>query len=128
MAHKEPCSKQTKLAILRIIEPLRLKKTFNIKSNCEPSTAKPTAKPCPYAPHLHILLIPPGTVTQPLLWAACAMPDNPLSEDIFLYIQSKPHLVQLEAISSCPILCYLGEETAAHLTTHSLLSGSCREQ
>lgn len=56
-------------------------------------------------------------VTQPLLWAACAMPDNPFSEESFHYIQAKPYLVQPEAISSCPILCYLREETAFHLTT-----------
>ncbi|KAK4814505.1 hypothetical protein QYF61_021568 [Mycteria americana] len=39
------------------------------------------------------------------------MLDNPFSEEKFPNIQSKPPLVQLEAISSCPITCYLGEET-----------------
>ncbi|KAK4814367.1 LOW QUALITY PROTEIN: hypothetical protein QYF61_017780 [Mycteria americana] len=39
------------------------------------------------------------------------MLDNPFSEVKFPNIQSKPPLVQLEAISSCPITCYLGEET-----------------
>ncbi|KAK4828364.1 hypothetical protein QYF61_026086 [Mycteria americana] len=34
-------------------------------------------------------------------------------------IQSKPPLVQLEAISSCPNTCYLGEETDPHLSTTS---------
>ncbi|KAK4829274.1 hypothetical protein QYF61_002666 [Mycteria americana] len=34
-------------------------------------------------------------------------------------IQSKPPLVQLEAISSRPITCYLGEETDTHLATTS---------
>ncbi|KAK4832389.1 hypothetical protein QYF61_022244 [Mycteria americana] len=37
------------------------------------------------------------------------MLDNPLGEEKFPNIQSKPPLVQLEAISSCPITCYLGE-------------------
>ncbi|KAK4826382.1 hypothetical protein QYF61_008053 [Mycteria americana] len=37
----------------------------------------------------------------------------------FPNIQSKPSLVQLETISSCPITCYLGEETDPHLTTTS---------
>ncbi|PKU30659.1 hypothetical protein llap_19038 [Limosa lapponica baueri] len=32
---------------------------------------------------------------------------------------SKPLVVQLEAISSCPIVCYLGEETNPHLSTTS---------
>ena len=47
------------------------------------------------------------------------MLDNPFSEEIFPNIQSKPPLVQLEAISSRPITCYLGEETNPHLATTS---------
>ncbi|KAK4824162.1 hypothetical protein QYF61_011289 [Mycteria americana] len=47
------------------------------------------------------------------------MLDNPLGEVIFPNIQSKPPLVQLEAISSRPITCYLGEETDPHLSTTS---------
>ncbi|KAK4829782.1 LOW QUALITY PROTEIN: hypothetical protein QYF61_006581 [Mycteria americana] len=47
------------------------------------------------------------------------MVDNPFSEEIVPNIQSKPPLVQLEAISSCPMACYLGEETDPHLTTTS---------
>ena len=43
--------------------------------------------------------------------------DNPFGEDIFSNAQSKPSPVQLEAISSCPVTCYLGEETNTHLTT-----------
>ncbi|KAK4814017.1 hypothetical protein QYF61_004647 [Mycteria americana] len=39
------------------------------------------------------------------------MLDNPLGEVKFPHIQSKPPLAQLEAISSHPITCYLGEET-----------------
>ncbi|KAK4821930.1 hypothetical protein QYF61_004933 [Mycteria americana] len=45
--------------------------------------------------------------------------DNPLGEEKFPNIQSKPPLAQLEAISSCPITCYLGEETDPHLATTS---------
>ncbi|KAK4831163.1 hypothetical protein QYF61_015633 [Mycteria americana] len=47
------------------------------------------------------------------------MLDNPLGEEKFPNIQSKPPLEQLEAISSCPITCYLGEETDPHLATTS---------
>ncbi|KAK4811170.1 hypothetical protein QYF61_019801 [Mycteria americana] len=47
------------------------------------------------------------------------MLDNPFSEEKFPNIQSKPPLGQLEAISSCPIACYLGEETDPHLSTTS---------
>ncbi|KAK4816696.1 LOW QUALITY PROTEIN: hypothetical protein QYF61_020580 [Mycteria americana] len=47
------------------------------------------------------------------------MLDNPYSEVKFPNIQSKPPRVQLEAISSHPITCYLGEETDPHLSTTS---------
>ncbi|KAK4822890.1 hypothetical protein QYF61_021109 [Mycteria americana] len=47
------------------------------------------------------------------------MLDNPFSEEKFPNIQSKPPLAQLEAISSRPITCYLGEETDPHLATTS---------
>ncbi|KAK4828029.1 LOW QUALITY PROTEIN: hypothetical protein QYF61_022806 [Mycteria americana] len=47
------------------------------------------------------------------------MLDNPFSEVKFPNIQSKPPLPQLEAISSHPITCYLGEETDPHLSTPS---------
>jgi len=40
-------------------------------------------------------------------------------EEIFPDIQSKPPLVQLKAISSCPIACYLGKETGIRLATTS---------
>ena len=49
-------------------------------------------------------------VTQPLPGQPVLILDNPLGEEIFPNIQAKPRLVQLEAISSCPITCYLGEE------------------
>ncbi|KAK4823962.1 hypothetical protein QYF61_008348 [Mycteria americana] len=47
------------------------------------------------------------------------MLDNPFSEEKFPNSQSKPPLAQLEAISSRPITCYLGEETDPHLSTIS---------
>ncbi|KAK4826396.1 hypothetical protein QYF61_008067 [Mycteria americana] len=47
------------------------------------------------------------------------MLDNPFGEELFPNIQSKPPLAQLEAISSRPITCYLGEETDPHLSTTS---------
>ncbi|KAK4827372.1 hypothetical protein QYF61_017310 [Mycteria americana] len=52
-------------------------------------------------------------------WKPLPMLDNPFSEVKFPNIQSKPPLAQLEAISSCPITCYLGEETDPHLSTTS---------
>ncbi|KAK4826190.1 hypothetical protein QYF61_006134, partial [Mycteria americana] len=47
------------------------------------------------------------------------MLDNPFRDKIFPNTQPKPPLVQLEAISSRPISCHLGEETDPHLTTAS---------
>ncbi|KAK4832522.1 hypothetical protein QYF61_023854 [Mycteria americana] len=47
------------------------------------------------------------------------MLDNPFREEKFPNIQSKPPLAQLQAISSRPITCYLGEETDPHLATTS---------
>ncbi|KAK4832178.1 hypothetical protein QYF61_020958 [Mycteria americana] len=47
------------------------------------------------------------------------MLDNPLGKEIFPNIQAKPPLAQLEVVSSCPMACYLGEETDPHLATTS---------
>ncbi|KAK4821205.1 hypothetical protein QYF61_015773 [Mycteria americana] len=99
---------------------------------------KHQTSPCPY-PRFQLVL-PPKTPLQEqrvdahgaqfrhLLegWRLNHLPgqpvpmlDNPFSEEKFPNIQSKPPLVQLEAISSCPITCYLGEETDPHLSTTS---------
>ncbi|KAK4806930.1 hypothetical protein QYF61_012651 [Mycteria americana] len=68
-----------------------------------------TTTPTSYPP---ALLDNSGEDTVPML-------DSPFSDYIFPNIQSKPPLVQLEAISSHPITHYLGEETDPHLTTTS---------
>jgi len=47
------------------------------------------------------------------------MPDYSFLEEIFPNIQSKPPLTQLEAISSCPITSYLGEETSFQVVVES---------
>ncbi|KAJ7412155.1 hypothetical protein WISP_98814 [Willisornis vidua] len=47
------------------------------------------------------------------------MTDNPFHEEAVPNIQSKPSLVQLEAVSSCLITCYFREETDPHLATSS---------
>jgi len=39
------------------------------------------------------------------------MLDKPFGEEVFPNIQSKPPLVQLEAVSSRPVVCYFGGET-----------------
>jgi len=54
----------------RIIESLRLEKTFEIiKFNHQPNTTMPT-KSCPEVPSLHIFLTPSGMETPPLPWSA----------------------------------------------------------
>lgn len=47
------------------------------------------------------------------------MSDNPFGKEMFPSIQSELPLKQLEAGSSCPSACYVGEETNVHLTTSS---------
>jgi len=46
-------------------------------------------------------------------------PDHSFRKEIFPNIQSKPPLMQVEAIDSCPFTSYLGEETNTGLTTTS---------
>jgi len=55
------------------------------------------------------------------------MPDHSFSKEIVPNIQSKPPLMQLEAIASCPIASLPGRRDQ-HLPHYNLLSGSCREQ
>ncbi|TRZ20636.1 hypothetical protein HGM15179_006444 [Zosterops borbonicus] len=43
------------------------------------------------------------------------------SEEIFPHIQSKPLLAQHEAISLCPVPCYMGGEPDPHMVTPSIL-------
>ena len=57
----------------------------------------------------------------PLPGAAVPMLDNPFSEKSFPNIHFKHPLTQLEAITSHPVACYLGEETDIHLITTSFL-------
>ena len=47
------------------------------------------------------------------------MLDNPFGEEIFPNIQTKPPRAQLEAIPSCPVTHYVGEDTDIHLATTS---------
>ena len=46
------------------------------------------------------------------------MPEYSFCEEFFPNIQSKPPLMQLEAISSHPIASYLGEATNTRLKVH----------
>ncbi|KAK4815484.1 hypothetical protein QYF61_003020 [Mycteria americana] len=60
--------------------------------------------------------------------SACCGPvpmlDNPFREEIFPNIESKPPVVQLEAVSSRPITRYLEKETDTHLATTSFQKGT----
>ncbi|KAK4828653.1 hypothetical protein QYF61_000301 [Mycteria americana] len=68
---------------------------------------------------VRFLILTGGMGIQLLPWQPVPMLNNPFGEEIFPNIQSKPPLAQLEAISSRPIACYLGEETDPHLATTS---------
>lgn len=88
------------------------------KSNHQPSTAVFTTSSYPQGL--------PGMGAPPLPQAAVSVPDHPFSEEIFPNIQPKPTLMDLEAIFSHPVTCYLGEEPNPPLS-YNFLSGSCRE-
>ncbi|KAK4827693.1 LOW QUALITY PROTEIN: hypothetical protein QYF61_020827 [Mycteria americana] len=60
-----------------------------------------------------------AVINHLLIFHPVPMLDHPFSKEIFPNIQPKPLLMQLEAISSRPITCYLGKETNTHLTTTS---------
>ncbi|KAJ7396609.1 hypothetical protein BTVI_143666 [Pitangus sulphuratus] len=47
------------------------------------------------------------------------MLDNPFHEEIFPEVQPEPPLVQLEAISSCPVASFLEEKADLNLATTS---------
>jgi len=53
------------------------------------------------------------------VWQPVPMLDNPCSEEIFLRFNLNLPWCNFEAISFCPITCYLGEETDPHLATTS---------
>lgn len=52
----------------------------------------------------------PEMVTPPLLWTV-PVPETTFSNEIFPTIQPKLPLAQVEAISSHPTVCSLGEQT-----------------
>lgn len=45
------------------------------------------------------------------------MADNPFGEENFQSLQSKAPMAKYEVFSSCPVVCYLGEETDSHPIT-----------
>ena len=100
-----------------ITESLRLERTSKItKSN------HPPPRLLNHVPKCHVY-----TVFEPLQgWGAHHCPGQPgpvlhnsFGEEIFPDIRSEPPLVQLEAVSSCPVAGYLGAETNPRLTTTS---------
>ncbi|KAK4824371.1 hypothetical protein QYF61_014031 [Mycteria americana] len=95
MVHSTPASRSL-INILNRTGPRIEPRGTPLLTGCQPDILSP---------------IPPGRPV-PML-------DHPFSKEIFPNIQSKPLLMQLEAISSCPITSYLGEETDPHLSTTS---------
>ena len=92
-------------------------------------SSSPTILPSPLLPQLlnHILYLLiqtslehcQGRQLRHLPGQAMPVPDRPLREKAFPYVQSKPPLVQLVAVSSGPV-CFLGEEAKPLLITASL--------
>ncbi|KAK4828407.1 hypothetical protein QYF61_026161 [Mycteria americana] len=93
----------------------------NVSGRKHPSTvqAKQLKMCLPMMPVVLHLVTSQGWRLNHFPGQSVPMLDNPLGEEKFPNIQSKPPLAQLEAISSCPITCYLGEETDPHLSTTS---------
>ncbi|KAK4828298.1 hypothetical protein QYF61_024963, partial [Mycteria americana] len=96
----------------RITESYRLEKTFKIiESNHKPNTAK----------NHHYTMSLSTSSKRPLNTSRDGDSTTSLGSlfQCLITLSSKPPLAQLEAISSCPITCYLGEETDPHLSTTS---------
>lgn len=111
---------------LRNIESRRLGKTIKIiKSNHPLTTASPPLSLI-LKSHVHKSLkcLQELWLHQVFLHPVL-MPNYPYHEEILLDIQSKPPLVQLEAIASCLITWSLRKET--YPSCCSLLSGHCGE-
>jgi len=97
-----------------IIESLRLEKTSKIsKPNHHPNTTM-TTEPCSKVPRLHVFLNTSSDGDSTTSLGSLFQCLTTLSVQ-----KSKPPLMQLEAISSCPITHYLGEETNTQLATTS---------
>ncbi|KAK4826991.1 hypothetical protein QYF61_013091 [Mycteria americana] len=96
----------------RITESYRLEKTFKIiESNHKPNTAK----------NHHYTISLSTSSNRPLNTSRDGDSTTSLGSlfQCLITLSSKPPLAQLEAISSCSITCYLGEETDPHLSTAS---------
>ncbi|KAK4829101.1 hypothetical protein QYF61_002052 [Mycteria americana] len=99
-------------SVHRITESYRLEKTFKIiESNHKPNTAK----------NHHYTMSLSTSSKRPLNTSRDGDSTTSLGSlfQCLITLSSKPPLAQLEAISSCPITCYLGEETNPHLSTTS---------
>lgn len=72
--------------------------------------------PCPV-----LFSTAPRRVTPPPPWSL-PLPDHPFHEEILPNVQPEPPLVQLEAMTSGPVACYLGEE-ATPQPGYNILAG-----
>ena len=101
----------------RRVESVRLEKTSEImKSNCHPNPPLP-AKPCPQSATSTRVLNPSRDGDPTTALGSLVQCFTTLSKEIFPNIQSKPPLMELEAMASRPVTGYLGEETNPRLTT-----------
>ena len=101
--------------VFRITESFRLEKTLKIiESNCKPNTTKLPRLPLNHVPKCHVYT----SFEYLQAWSLHHFPgqhvpvlNNPFRVEIFPNTQPT---------FSCPITCYLGEETDTHLATNSL--------
>lgn len=114
--------RQTQVNI-RIMESFRLERNFKIiRSNCLTLHVMLPSPPLNHVSEHHIY-----TSSKSLQgWWPNHFPgqpvpvlDKPFGEEVFPNTQPKPPVVQLQAISSCPIACDLGQETDTQLTPSS---------
>lgn len=96
--------------VIRIKESSRLENTFKImKSNRWPSASHHQTTSVG-ATSIHFLNTSRSRDST-TSWAACLMLDCPFCEEIVTDVQSKPTLVQVEAVGLLPISCHLQKGT-----------------
>lgn len=92
---------------------------YILDNGLQHSITKLTTGQCPQAPYLHVFKYHQRGDSAPSPRQPVLMPKNPCVEEIFPNVQFKLPLVQLDAISSCSLAYYLGEEAEPHVTTTS---------
>ncbi|KAF4798280.1 hypothetical protein TURU_066015 [Turdus rufiventris] len=95
-----------------MIETFRVEKILKTESNHKPNSTESSTKTCPKSPPMGFgNTSTDSSFTTDFPGEPVPVLDNLLIEKIFPNIQSKPPLVQLDALSCHPIISYLEKET-----------------